>query len=261
MPSNLLERAQGRYIRTAAKTFFRRPLQIQTDQPLISFTFDDFPRSALHQGGEILARFGARGTYYVSLGLMGKLEPTGNICLPEDLALLAGEGHELGCHTFGHFDSWLTETSRFADSVVRNREALHKLLPGRNFRTFSYPINPPRARTKRRIAPLFECCRGGGQTSNIGSADCNYLAAYFLEKSRGQSSAVKNLIDANREARGWLIFATHDVDRQPTPYGCTPECFSEIVEYAALSGARILPVIEAYEALKPPSPGRDSEIL
>ena len=46
-------------------------------QPLISFTFDDFPRSALTVGGEILERHGARGTYYASLGVMGKYEAAG----------------------------------------------------------------------------------------------------------------------------------------------------------------------------------------
>jgi hypothetical protein len=57
------------------------------------------------------------------------------------------------------------------------------------------------------------------------------------------------MIDLNRQSRGWLIFATHDVDPRPTPYGCTPEFFSEVVEYAVRSGARVLPVIEAFEVL------------
>jgi peptidoglycan/xylan/chitin deacetylase (PgdA/CDA1 family) len=253
MSLNLWERAQGRYIRSAAGSFFRRPLVVQAQEPLISFTFDDFPRSALHAGGAILKSFGLRGTYYVSLGLLGKQEPTGSICLPEDLKRLREQGHELGCHTFGHFDSWQTRTSVFVDSVIRNREALADLFPGDRFRSFSYPINPPRIRTKREIAQHFVCSRGGGQTTNTGTTDSNYLAAYFLEKSKGNPTPVKEVIDLNRRSRGWLIFATHDVDTSPTPYGCTPEFFSEVVEYAARSGARVLPVIEAFEVLTRPA--------
>jgi peptidoglycan/xylan/chitin deacetylase (PgdA/CDA1 family) len=49
-------------------------------EPMISFTFDDFPRSALHVAGRILEDHGIAGTYYVSLGLMGTLTPDrGNV--------------------------------------------------------------------------------------------------------------------------------------------------------------------------------------
>jgi len=103
--------------------------------------------------------------------------------------------------------------------------------------------------TKAKIAKYFQCCRGGGQTVNVGTADLNQLSAYFLEQSRHNIQAIKDLIDHNRRVRGWLIFATHDVSDNPTPYGCTPELFENVVQYAVSSGARILPVIRALEAL------------
>src|SRR5204863_9823839 len=110
----------------------------------------------------------------------------------------------------------------------------------------------------------FRCCRGGGlkagrylhrhtaggQTFNLGVTDLNYLCAFFLEKSRDNPEAVKSLIDQNARARGWLILATHDVCAAPSPFGCTPDFFGEIVKYAAASGARILPVFQACEALR-----------
>jgi|SRR5882724_8585628 len=243
-------RVQGRYIRSTARLFFRRPLPINTRVPLISFSFDDFPRSALLTGGAILRRFGLRGTYYVSFGLMGKQAPTGSMFLGEDLRALFEHGHELGCHTFDHYDSWSTETSLFEGSIIDNRRALSDVWPGASFKTFSYPISPPRARTKRKIAQHFVCCRGGGQTFNTGTADLNYLAAYFLEKSRDNLEAVRNLIDQNRRARGWLILATHDVSSDPTPFGCTPDFFEGVVKSAVDSGARILPVAQAWEELR-----------
>jgi hypothetical protein len=95
------------------------------------------------------------------------------------------------------------------------------------------------------------CCRGGGQTFNSGTADLNYLSAYFLEKTRNNSRAAKDMIDLNKQARGWLILATHDICEQPSPYGCTPAFFSDIVQYAVNSGARILPVMQALDALTP----------
>jgi len=220
--------------------------------PLISFTFDDFPRSALLVGGAILSRFGLGGTYYASLGLIGKETASGPIFLSDDLTNLFEQGHELGCHTFSHCDSWETDARTFEDSIMKNREALNELCPGAKFQTFAYPINLPRPMTKARIADHFLSCRGGGQTLNAGRIDLNQLSAYFLEKSRGNIQPIKDLIDRNRQACGWLIFATHDISDNPTRFGCTPEFFEQVVHYAVGSGARILPVVQALQALGAP---------
>lgn len=236
-------------MRTAARFLFRRPVSFKTQLPYISFTFDDFPRSALLIGGPILNSFGIAGTYYASFGLMGRQAPVGQIFLPEDLKQLQQQGHELGCHTFGHRDAWKTNPAEFEDSLLENRRALNELLPGTSFQTMSYPKNVPRASTKRRTGRYFVCCRGGGQTFNVGTADLNCLSAFFLEKSRHAPEVVRELIDDNRRARGWLILATHDVCASPSPFGCTPDFFEDIVRYAVNSGARIMPVINACKTL------------
>ena len=238
----------------AARYMFRRPFPIRTQTAFISFTFDDFPRSALLTGGAILKRLGVTGTYYASFGLMGKQAPTGTMFLPEDVHALLEQGHELGCHTFGHHDAWKTNTRTFEESILENRKALSRLVPGAAFRTFAYPINVPRARTKRRVAEYFKCARAGGQTFNSGTADLNYLHAYFLEKSRDNPAVVERVIEQTRRARGWMVFATHDICDKPTPWGCTPEFFEEVVETAVRSGARVLPVVQALEALDASSP-------
>ncbi|OLB85356.1 MAG: hypothetical protein AUI12_11420 [Acidobacteria bacterium 13_2_20CM_2_57_6] len=250
LPLHFWARVQGRYIRSAARLFFKRPLAIKRQVPLISFTFDDFPRSAWHTGGAILQRHGLQGTYYASFGLMGKQAPTGTMFLPEDMKGLLEQGHELGCHTFNHCHSWETRPDLFEESIIKNQRALQELVPQASFRTFSYPISPPRPKTKQKAARHFLCCRGAGQTFNVGSADLNYLSAFFLEQSRENPKAVKSLIDQNLRAGGWLIFATHDISDSPTPWGCTPDFFEQIVQYAVDSGAQILPVVQAWQALR-----------
>jgi len=238
-------RIHGRYQRTSANLLFRRPLVMRNESALISFTFDDFPRSALHTGGKILRRLGLTGTYYASLGLMGVQAPTGRIFDADDLERVIADGHELGCHTFHHRDSWETAPRWFEASVMENRRALNTLLPGACFKTLAYPITPPRPLTKRRVARHFLCSRGGGQRFNAGATDLNNLSAYFLEQARGDLEAVKALIDRNGRERGWLIFATHDVCETPTPFGCTPAFFESVVEHAVSSPATIVPVVEA----------------
>ncbi len=244
-------RIQGRYQRTVSGLLFRRLLEMHNNVPYISFTFDDFPRSALQTGGGILMRFGLRATYYASLGMMGTEAPPGALFLPDDIKELLAQGHELGCHTFGHCHSWETSPRVFENSIINNKRALAELVPGATFRSLAYPISGPRLGTKRRVCRYFHCCRGGGQTFNLGAIDLNLLKAYFLEKSRDNPTLVKEVIDRNCRARGWLIFATHDISETPTPYGCTPSFFEDIVKYSLHSGGRILPVAEALDAIDP----------
>jgi glycosyltransferase involved in cell wall biosynthesis/peptidoglycan/xylan/chitin deacetylase (PgdA/CDA1 family) len=247
--SHFLKRAQGSYQRASAKYLSRRIVAINPRTPIISFSFDDFPRSALSTGGAILQSYGLAGTYYVSLGLAGQHTPTGTMFELEDLKELVNNGHELGCHTLGHNDAWDTKPREFEDAIIKNQRAMSDLIPGISFKTLSYPKGLPRAGTKQRMSKHFACCRCGGQTFNVGKTDLNYLSAFFLEQSRGNPEAIKRLIDRNRLARGWLIFATHDVCEDPTPWGCTPELFQEILQYSVNSGAQILPVFRAYETL------------
>jgi len=233
---------------------FRRPFPIRSPIPFVSFTFDDFPRSAFVNGGAILEHYGIRATYYASLSLMGRSERTGPMFLPEDLKLLLGRGHELGCHTFGHCHSGETKPNAFENSLFENRRVLGEVCPGAALRTFSYPISLPRAWTKHKVSRHFECCRGGGQTFNTGTADLNCLCSYFIEKSRGDFDAIRSLIEQNQRARGWLILATHDVDPAPSPFGCTPDLFDRIVKCSLNSGAVILPVAQALESLRVSAP-------
>jgi len=245
----LSQKVRGYLQRLPSRALFRRPCRIETDVPLVSFTFDDFPRSALLTGGAILRTHAATGTYYAAFGLMGQQAPAGQIFYAEDLDRLFKEGHELGCHTFDHCHSFEANPLAFEDSIVRNLSALRELFPSASFRSFSYPMAEPRLRIKRNASRHFLCCRGGDQKLNEGTADLNRLSAFFLEKSWGGPAAAKRMIDRNQKSRGWLILATHDVSDTPSRFGCTPGFFEDIVKYAIASGARVLPVAQACELL------------
>ena len=242
-------RIQGKYQRTVADLFFRRNITMKNSVPYISFTFDDFPISALYTGGAILHSFELRGTYYASFGLMNTEAPTGKIFSLGDINELLSQNHELGCHTFGHVHAWEKSSKDFENSIAKNKLVLEKLLPGVTFRSFSYPIGVPRPSTKRRAGKHFQSCRCGGQIFNSDKVDLNYLKAFFLEKSRDNRYLVREVIDRNCRAQGWLIFVTHDVSENPTPYGCTPAFFKDIVKYSMGSGAKILPVAEVIDLI------------
>jgi peptidoglycan/xylan/chitin deacetylase (PgdA/CDA1 family) len=249
--SNLLSRFRGKYHRFLAYRFCRRMAVIKSSVPIISFTFDDAPRTAFSTGGAILKSHDARATFFVSLGLLGSKTEVGTIASSDDLRHALADGHELGCHTFDHLDAWKTPTERFVESVEENKRAIDRILPGTTFGTFAYPISEPKPSIKSLLEKHFICCRGGGQTFNVGMVDLNLLKAVFLDKrTKVDIDMLKRLIDDNSASRGWLIFATHDVSDNPSAYGCIPKFFGEVVEYAAGSGALLLPVGQACKKLQ-----------
>jgi peptidoglycan/xylan/chitin deacetylase (PgdA/CDA1 family) len=246
----LAGRVWNRWRRFAIEHGARRDFTLETDVPYVSFTFDDFPRTALTKGGEILRRRGVRGTYFVSMQLLGKPSPSGPIATTDDVKALLADGHELGCHTYEHLDGCNSSIDAFERSIRQNRAALADVVPAVELPTFAYPLDGPVLSIKRAVGTHFVGCRGGGQTFNSGVIDLNLLKAYFLDwRNRGNLDAVREVVDRNAAARGWLIFATHDVAAEPSRYGCLPEFFEEAVRLSIASGARVVPMMRACEAL------------
>lgn len=246
---SILERIHGKYQRTASRLLCRRIARLPLRKSIISFTFDDFPVSAIRTGGSILRSHGFRGTYYASLGLRGTQAPTGEMFDDRDFERVIEDGHELGCHTFDHRHSWATTRVLYEQSITANANALEAIFPGARFATFSYPIAEPHPFNKKTAGARFRACRGGGQTHNRELADLALLSSYFLEKTQGDMSPVYHAIDESCRDDGWLIFSTHDVCDSHTPYGCTPAFFERVVAYAAKSGAEVLPVDQALNRL------------
>ena len=248
--NSIVQRAGNWYKRNAAIPFSRNRLNVRPSVPVISFSFDDFPSTALHVAGEALKEDGFRGTYFVSLGLLGKDSPSGPICTADDVIRAHAEGHELGSHTYSHCHSWNTDGRTFEASLKQNQSALEELIPGAVFRSFAYPISLPNPGAKAACARTYECSRGGGQKLNVGPTDLNQMSAFFLEKTADDVDPVKKIIDENVAACGWLILATHDVTERPSQYGCSPQIFKTVVKYAAKSGARIMTVSDALDFVR-----------
>ena len=228
----------------------KRTIRMPSTTSFISFTFDDFPRSAYLRGGTILKNYGLHGTYYVSLSMMDKISPGGVIAGLDILQNVLSDGHELGCHTYTHTDSWRTSPEIFEASIVENQRVLSNILPGNSFKTFAFPYCKATPSSKRIAEKYYMCCRGGRQKINNGRIDLNYVYAFSINSGNDQNiSSIKKIIDENSESKGWLIFYTHDIDEQPSPGGCTPSFFEEIVEYSKKSDSIVLPVIGVLESL------------
>jgi peptidoglycan/xylan/chitin deacetylase (PgdA/CDA1 family) len=246
----LIQRVSNGWRRFALERFARRDFRLTSDVAYISFTFDDFPRTALTEGGRILTDRSVRGTYFVSFQLLESQSVSGPIASVADLKALLNEGHELGCHTFDHLDGTAVTAADFERSIEANRVALVASGVDTVFDVFAYPLNGPAVDTKEVAGRRFAGCRGGGQTFNRDVIDLTLLKAYFLDgRSRGNLEEVAKLIDGNSAAKGWLIFATHDVAHNPSDYGCEPRHFETILQLSLESGARVLPMTQVCREL------------
>ena len=206
---------------------------------MVSFTFDDFPRSALKLGGAILRDNGVTGTYYASMGLMNQITSVGPQFTAEDLRQLLEDGHELGSHTFSHVSGRQVAPETFEGEAKKGKEALAEACGTACIDHFSYPFGHATMRIKQRIGTHFRSCRGIVPGINISPVDLNLLRANSLYAV--DLKAIGRLLDQNEKHRGWLIFYTHDVSSCASDFGCTPQAFESVVRMTVKrNGTRIV---------------------
>ena len=238
----LLRHILGRIRWRALEAFNRRDVNLYGNRPMVSFTFDDFPQSALYIGGAILKNYGVRGTYYAAMGLMDKVNSLGRQFSAADLKNLLRDGHELGSHTFDHLSCRSTSFQDFQANVIKGMKAIDRLSGGGLPQQFSYPKGHALFRGKRKIGAVFSSCRGIIPGINESPVDLNLLRANSLYSCCFDIEVISRLFEANERCRGWLIFYTHDISDNPSSFGCKPEDFESVVNLAVKKQNIILPV-------------------
>ncbi|HVW83789.1 MAG TPA: polysaccharide deacetylase family protein, partial [Bryobacteraceae bacterium] len=192
-----LQRAQkivaGRFHRKLAIRSLRRPI--------VTFTFDDFPRSAVTTGATVLNEFGARGTYFAALGLMGKTTPVGDMFLRPDLDAVLNAGHELACHTYDHVLCSQISVDELLRNCERNRERMAELLGGYRPVNFSFPEGVVTPLAKKRLGSVYKTCRTIEPGINTDPIDLGFLRAYRVYSS-SRIDALKRVIQANQRNKG-----------------------------------------------------------
>ena len=226
-----------------------KPAKINWPGGVVSFTFDDFPRSAWVNGGAILEKYDRRGTYYTAMGMAGTANNLGPMFELDDLRAAHAQGHEIACHTFHHRDVARLQTVEIADEIDRNAAALSQALPGdASIVNFAYPFGGVSLSAKSALASRFASCRGTGRGLNQGTVDLADLFGTSLYSQNFDRDRLCQLIDDAHAENGWVIFYTHDVAEEPSLFGCTPEQFHAIVAYAA-ENAPVLPVRDVLAGL------------
>jgi peptidoglycan/xylan/chitin deacetylase (PgdA/CDA1 family) len=243
-PLQLLDRIANRW----AREFPGPLLPITATRPIVSFTFDDVPVSALANGAPLLEAHGVRGTFYASGGLAGRREDERTLMSAEDYATLAARGHEIGCHTFAHPKVARRTPGRLADDLERNAHYLAGVPGGVVARNFAFPYGLAAPQARRTLARRFRSCRGGHHGINRRLIDRLYLRAVEIRRDTPFDLLTAWIDDLIRDL-GWLIFFTHDVTANPPLFGCTPDALEGVVTTAQRRGCTILTVDAALDAL------------
>ena|SRR5438093_2819983 len=203
-------------------------------QGFVTFTFDDFPASALGVGGAILERYGLHGTYYAAPGLMGQESELGKQFTLVDLERGYAIGHEIANHSYAHMNCCDLENKALIADCQRSNHALAAY----GVRNFAYPYGLTDVRVKRLLAGRFDTCRGIAPGINGSDTDLNDLRANAIYSHR-TLDRLFDLIDENTRVGGWLVFYTHDVSEKPSRFGVTVNDFEKLVKVAIKSGMNV----------------------
>jgi peptidoglycan/xylan/chitin deacetylase (PgdA/CDA1 family) len=229
MWSNLKARLGNKLARHLRAT----PATLKNDRPMVSFTFDDAPISAVTRGAAMLEEHDARGTFYIAGGLVDAWSGHWTGLSGSDIVGLHRRGHEIACHTFSHARSTELNGAAMAAELQRNRRYLLGLDPSIRIENFAYPYGTGSVLRKGQLRKAFHSSRSVLPGANSGTVDLQYLRSTPLIDHDIDRDGIDRAFDEAIASNGWLIFYTHDIEPKPSPYGCTPELLRYALEAAA----------------------------
>jgi len=146
-----------------AMHFCASPFRLRNQGPMVSFTFDNAPKSAAAVGVPILDAYKARATFYVAGGLVDKWSGHWDGISGDEIVALHRQGHEIACHTFSHARTTDLDAAALAREIEHNRRHLLGLDPSIRIENFAYSYGHPagiggrKADDARCIGQLSSC--------------------------------------------------------------------------------------------------------
>ena len=213
--------------------------QVAPDRPIISFTFDDFPKSALN-GADIVEKHGGKAGFYACSSFMGLRSPVmGEMYDAETLAELRARGHEVGAHTHSHIDCAQSRPEKVERDIGENLVALAEAGHHETVSAFAFPYGETTYAAKRWVGDVFATGRGVLPGLNVGETDRSQLRAVELGSSEFHRKRAMAMLDAALKRKAWLFFFTHDVGAAPTDYGAPADLIEELAARAVDGGATL----------------------
>jgi peptidoglycan/xylan/chitin deacetylase (PgdA/CDA1 family) len=244
---NPMSEARARFSHRMAMHLCVEPFGMRNETPMVSFTFDDVPKSAATVGAAILDAHGVRGTFYVIGSQVGASAPLWDMVDGEDVVALHHRGHEIACHTFSHKRACDLDAETLDAEIARNQQHLRSLDSSIRIENFAYPFGYGSFVRKRQLKSVFKSCRSIVPGVNSGSVDLQFLRAMPLIDRRIDRDGIERAFDQAQDTNGWLIFYTHDVADEPSPYGCSPALLNHALEAASHRKIGVFNMAEALQ--------------
>jgi peptidoglycan/xylan/chitin deacetylase (PgdA/CDA1 family) len=239
---SLLQSLPARVNRRITRALPIKRVRSRLERPLASITFDDFPRSAWTTAGPILERYGAKATYFAVGSFCGQTFEGQEQFTETDLAELREAGHEIGCHTFRHESVPRLRTPALHREWADNAAFLAERAKGQPIVSFAYPYGDASPRTKAWCSSRYAVSRGIQAGVNAGTVDLAELRSSPLEARRWSPELVEGWVREAVRRNGWLVFFTHDISDDPSPYGATPAMLEHALEALKQAEVEILPI-------------------
>jgi peptidoglycan/xylan/chitin deacetylase (PgdA/CDA1 family) len=218
----------NRFDRKLAKVLARAPRVLRTDGPIVSFTFDDIPASAL-RGADLLETVGAWGTFYISAGLLGTAGMHGRHANQQEISELCARGHEIGCHTYSHVPAASCSKSGFTKELARNRDFLADLT-GHTPKSFAFPFGSVSTSTKYVARAHYSSCRTTQSHTQASVFDAAALGGVPLYSDPERLRVCDEMIEKSAGGKNWLIFYTHDIEQVPSAFGCQLDHLRHVIQ-------------------------------
>ncbi len=222
-----------------------KKIRVEQRPGFVSFTFDDAPETYFTRGGKILEKYNFQATYYVSCGVFDKQSDVGKIADRYLVEKAGKQGHEVGNHTYDHLNCGQAKFRDIITSIQRNRRQMPELMGS----SFAYPFGSHSRKARLAVRLLGMSGRTINPGINRGVLDVAQIKGNCIYHRLGLDECFR-LIDRCAGSGGWLVFYTHDVCREPSPYGCTEEEFEQVVERVHERGVQVLTVADALKTLK-----------
>ena len=233
---------KGKLRRRIVRLQARRPARVELSRPMVSFSFDDVPVSAIDTAGPMLEARGARGTYFICAGIAGADSRMGRYASRDEVLAAQAKGHEIACHTFRHLDCGAADSLAIETDIACNDAALADwgVEPTT---TFAYPYGDVSHAAKQVTGGRFALARALHHGLIETGTDLNQAPAVGIEGPDGAKIAL-GWLERAAQRKAWLILYSHDVRDNPSPVGCTPRAMQQLIDAAVERGFDIVTVAE-----------------
>ena len=226
------------------------PVKNHLSHPVASFSFDDFPSTAWRNGGKILEKYNAKGTYYAVGEFCGQTVDGIKQYTLDDIRAAHANGHEIGSHTYVHRSVHYMNDAEIEAQEKQNQEFFKNALDGYVLETFAYPFGDISPRTKNLYSSIYRTNRGitfGLNGANGGDIDTSQLMAVNIETRNYDKARIEKIIAKAKVTNAWIVFFSHEIEDSPGKYGATPQMLEDTIKAVIASDIEIMTVAQGFQ--------------